>query len=302
MNTNIKRQTGRVLFAAALSIPAMGSLLAQELDAAEGEVLTTVYGTVPTEGPEIQGTIVARSDDRVQVRAADGTSTVVTINDNTLIKATGGFLGTNRKTLGADALLNGLPVTVDTMRYDDRLVASQIKFRNKDLKTANMIRNGTAQRFAEHDVAIDENAAGIDENAAATEALRGRLGDIDKYNIKGTTNVYFDTGKWQLTPQSRAELCEAATEADTMESALLLVVGYTDSTGSYEVNQRLSEQRAGRVVNHLQQSCGWKPWRMLAPTGMATADPLADNSTAQGRAQNRRVSVNILVSKSIDEQ
>jgi len=68
------------------------------------------------------------------------------------------------------------------------------------------------------------------------------------------------------------------------------------------VNQRLSERRAGRVVNHLQQSCGWKPWRMLAPTGMATADPLADNSTAEGRAQNRRVSVNILVSKSIDEQ
>jgi outer membrane protein OmpA-like peptidoglycan-associated protein len=309
MNNNIKRQTGRLLFAAALTIPAMGSLAAQELEAADDEVLTTVYGTVPTEGPEVKGTIVARSDDRIQIRTEDGNSTVVTINDNTLIRATGGFLGTNRRSLAADALLNGLPVTVDTMRYDDRLVASQIKFRNKDLKTAMMIRNGTAQRFAEHDLAIDENATGIGENseaigenAAATEALRGRLGDIDKYNIKGTTNVYFASGRYQLTPQSRAELCEAASEADAMESALLLVVGYTDSTGSYEVNQRLSERRAGRVVNHLQQACGWKPWRMLAPTGMATADPLADNSTAEGRAQNRRVSVNILVSKSIDEQ
>src|SRR3546814_9788074 len=64
-----------------------------------------------------------------------------------------------------------------------------------------------------------------------------------------------------------------------MDNALLLVVGYTDSTGSQELNQELSEKRAGRVVNHLQQACGWKPYRMLSPTGMAEADPAADNST-----------------------
>jgi outer membrane protein OmpA-like peptidoglycan-associated protein len=309
MNTNFGWQTGRLLFAAAIALPAMGSLAAQELEAADEEVLTTVYGSVPTEGPEIEGVIVARDDDRIQVRAENGTSTIVAINDETQIRGTGGFLGSNNTTLRADALLNGLPVTVDTLQYENRLIASRIKFRNKDLKTAQMIQSGTAQRFAQQDALIDENATGIDENttaigenAAATEALRGRLGDIDKYNIKGTTNVYFRSGQYQLSPQAREELCQAAAEADAMESALLLVVGYTDSTGSYEVNQRLSERRAGRVVNHLQQSCGWKPWRMLAPTGMATADPLADNSTAAGRAQNRRVSVNILVSKSLDEQ
>jgi len=81
---------------------------------------------------------------------------------------------------------------------------------------------------------------------------------------------------------------------------MLLVVGYTDSTGSQELNQRLSEKRAGGVVNYLQQACGWKPYRMLTPTGMAMADPLADNHTAAGRAQNRRVSVNVLVSKGLD--
>lgn len=302
MNFSSSRRKGQLLFAAAFALPAMGNLSAQELKPAEDDVLTTVYGSVPIEGPEIQGVIVARDENRIQIRSADGASRVVAVNDETQIKSTGGFLGSNNRALGAEALLNGLPVTVETLQFEDRLIASQIKFRNRDLKTAQMIYNGTAQRFAIQDAAIDENAVAIDENAAATEALRGRLGDIDKYNIKGTTNVYFDTGKFQLTPQARADLCEAAAEADAMESALLLVVGYTDSTGSYEINQRLSEQRAGRVVNHLQQSCGWKPWRMLAPTGMATADPLADNSTAAGRAQNRRVSVNILVSKSLDGQ
>jgi outer membrane protein OmpA-like peptidoglycan-associated protein len=85
-----------------------------------------------------------------------------------------------------------------------------------------------------------------------------------------------------------------------MDNALLLVVGYTDSTGSQEFNQVLSERRAGTVVNHLQQVCGWKPYRMLTPTGMAEADPAADNDTPHGKAQNRRVAVNVLVSKGLD--
>ena len=139
------------------------------------------------------------------------------------------------------------------------------------LKTANMIRNGTSQQFA--------------EQTAATEALRGRMGDIDQYNVKGTANVYFDSGKAILSPQGEADLCSAASQAEGMKNSLLLVVGYTDSTGSQELNQRLSEKRAGRVVNFLQQACRWKPYRMLTPTGMAMSDPLASNDTEEGKAQ-----------------
>ncbi|MGC8001385.1 hypothetical protein, partial [Salmonella enterica] len=74
---------------------------------------------------------------------------------------------------------NGLPVTIKTLQSGSGLVASQIKLQSKDLKTASMIHNGTDQRFT--------------EQAAATEALRGRMSDIDKYNVKSTTNVNFDT-------------------------------------------------------------------------------------------------------------
>ncbi len=149
-----------------------------------------------------------------------------------------------------------------------------------------MIRSGTTQ--------------GFDEQTAATEALRGRMGDIDQYNIKGTTNVNFDTGKAALSPQAKADLCAAATNAEGMKNALLLVVGYTDSTGSDDFNQQLSEKRAAHVVNYIQQACGWKPYRMLTPTGMAKADPVASNDSIDGKAQNRRVAVNILVSKGLD--
>lgn len=293
------KSPGVLLLLAMLAAPASGSLAAQEQDPPEAGLAVTVSDTSPpeaaemTEGPEIAGIISARSGDRMQVTAADGTSTIIAINDATRIRASGGFLGLNRSTLAATSLLNGVPVKVKTWQSAGGLVASQINMQNKDLKTASMIHTGTHQRFA-------EQGAAIDKNAAATEALRGRMGDIDQYNVKGTTNVNFDTGKAVLSAEAKADLCAAASAAEGMDNALLLVVGYTDSTGSQEFNQQLSEKRAGGVVNHLQQACGWKPYRMLTPTGMAEADPAASNDTVEGKAQNRRVAVNILVSKGLD--
>jgi outer membrane protein OmpA-like peptidoglycan-associated protein len=239
-----------------------------------------------SEGPKIEGIISARSGAKVQVTTVNGTKSVVTIDDSTRITASKGLFGLNSDKLAATSLMNGLPVTVKTLRSGDALLASQIKLTGKDLKTATMIHNGTDQRF--------------NEQTAATEALRGRMGEIDQYNIKSTTNVNFDTGRAVLSLQAKSDLCNAANTAQSMDNALLLVVGYTDSTGSAEFNQTLSEKRAGGVVNYLQQACHWKPYRMLTPTGMAQADPLADNSTEEGKAQNRRVEVNILVSKGLD--
>lgn len=274
------------------------SLAAQQQTPAEPELTGTVTDTSPelselVEGPEIEGIISARNGNQIQVTSADGANTAITVDGNTRIRSSGGFLGLNRSELAANSLVNGLPVSVETVQAGGGLLASEIDLKNKDLKTASMIHNGTGQRFAEQDTAIQQNAA-------ATEALRGRMGDIDQYNIKHTTNVHFDTGKAVLSSQAEADLCATASQAEAMENALLLVVGYTDSTGPQELNQELSEKRAGRVINYLQQNCGWKPYRVLTPTGMAEADPLADNSTVEGRAQNRRVAVNILVSKAVD--
>ncbi|VWX54759.1 OmpA family protein [Novosphingobium sp. 9U] len=287
--TTISKSPKALLIMALLAGTA-GSLHAQE--SADAGVTGSVTDTsVPdpasmTKGPEIEGIISARSGDRMQVTGQDGTKSVVTINDATKIKAAGGFLNLNRSKLAATSLLNGLPVSVKTMQGGGVLLATQVDLKNKDLKTATMIHNGTDQRFA--------------EQSAATEALRGRMGDIDQYNVKSTTNVNFDTGKAVLSEQGKADLCNAAKTAESMDNALLLVVGYTDSVGSEEYNQQLSDKRAGRVVNYLQQACHWKPYRMLTPTGMAEADPMADNTTEEGKAQNRRVAVNVLVSKGLD--
>ncbi|MBX9797759.1 OmpA family protein [Sphingomonas sp.] len=290
---SIPTQTGAFFLFAVIAAPAAASQATPPQDPPQTSV--TVTGTRPAapvelaRGPDIRGIISGRNADKVKVTADDGTSTVIAITEATSIKTEGLFGGglfSGRSKQGAAALRNGLPVTVRTLQSGDGLVASQIVFRNSDLRVANMIDSGTAQKF--------------EEQTAATAALRGRLGDIDKYNVKKTVNVYFDTGKAILSGQARAELCTTASEADKVDNALMLVVGYTDSVGSQENNQRLSERRAASVINHLQQACGWKPYRMLTPTGLAEADPLASNDTEEGKAQNRRVSVNILVSKGVD--
>jgi outer membrane protein OmpA-like peptidoglycan-associated protein len=268
-------------------VSASGTVFAQQQDAPDNSV---VINGVKSAGPEIKGVISARNENKMKVVTADGASTIIAVDDATQIRAGGGLFGAHSK-MAQDALLNGLPVTVKTWRAGDgpaggELVASRISFRNSDLKTATMIRNGTSQRF--------------EEQTAATENLRNHLGDIDKYNVKATTEVHFDTGKTNLSAQDKAQLCNTASQAQAQENALLLVVGYTDSTGGDDYNQELSEKRAGRVINYLQQACGWKPYRMLTPTGMAKADPAAPNDTPEGKAMNRRVAVNVLVSKSVD--
>lgn len=284
------RPSGARLLAATLSLTLTPALAAQAQEPQPANIV--VNGERPpafnemAAGPEIKGVITARSGDRMKVTAADGTSTVITLTDATRIKSSSGLFSSNRGKLGTDSLLNGLPVSVKTLQWTGGLVANQVSLKKGDLKIASMIQTGTAQKF--------------EEQTAATEALRGRMGDIDKYNIKATTNVYFDTGKAALSPQAKQELCNTAAQAGAMDNALLLVVGYTDSVGDEDYNQTLSEKRAGSVINYLQQACRWQPYRVLTPTGMSESDPVASNDTEEGKAQNRRVAVNVLVSKAVD--
>ena len=286
--TALKKTAGIPLLLSALALPFAAPVAAQDNDD------INVYGSALVDGPQVEGIITAKSGDKIQVTMENGQNATIIIDEGTEVKATGGFLGLGSKSLRTDQLMNGLPVEVDTLQFDGGLVASKVKLKASDMETAAMIRGATQQQFAEH-------RADIDANTAAAEALKGRMANIDQYNVRGVTNVYFDSGKWNISSEGQREICEIASQAESMDNALLLVVGYTDSDGNEDYNQVLSERRASRVVNYLQQKCNWQPWRMLTPTGMAESDPAADNSTPEGKAQNRRVSVNILVSKATEE-
>jgi outer membrane protein OmpA-like peptidoglycan-associated protein len=271
---------------AALSLLVIAGLAAASATAQPADLQASMAPAAAQRGPDIAGIITARTGDRLQITAADGSKTVIGLTEATRVQARSGLFGLGRNSLAAAQLANGLPVTVRTLRAGDVLIADRVRLKNADLKTVAMIRGGTAQ--------------GFEQQAAATAALRGRFGGIDQYNVKNSVNVTFATGKANLSPQAKEILCATATEAETMKNALLLIVGHTDSTGSADFNQRLSERRAAAVVNHMQQHCGWKPYRMLTPAGMAMSDPVAPNDDVEGRAQNRRVAINVLVSKAVD--
>ena len=101
------------------------------------------------------------------------------------------------------------------------------------------------------------------------------------------SDVLFDTGKYTLKPITQISLAKVSGILQAYPGLKLQVEGYTDSVGSDEYNQKLSENRADAVRNFLLTQGVQEA--NITSTGYGKSKPVADNGTAQGRAQNRRV-------------
>lgn len=101
--------------------------------------------------------------------------------------------------------------------------------------------------------------------------------------------LYFDTGKAEIQPESKAQLDEMAALLQQQASARVFIVGHTDNVGGFDANLALSLARAQAVVNALQAA----PYRIapgrLQARGAANIAPAASNASEPGRAKNRRV-------------
>ena len=102
-----------------------------------------------------------------------------------------------------------------------------------------------------------------------------------------TNNILFDTGKATIKPESEPEIDKVAEYMKANPTARFEVQGHTDSQGSDKVNDPLSQERAEAVVKALEAK-GVDPFNLRA-VGKGSHEPVADNSTDAGRAQNRRV-------------
>src|SRR5262249_58011203 len=80
---------------------------------------------------------------------------------------------------------------------------------------------------------------------------------------------------------------------------MIEISGHTDSTGGYAKNMRLSRDRAESVVEYLTVTHKIPARRFITPMGYGKTEAVADNSTAAGRAQNRRVEVKILANRGL---
>ncbi|MDE6206449.1 MAG: OmpA family protein [Muribaculaceae bacterium] len=103
--------------------------------------------------------------------------------------------------------------------------------------------------------------------------------------------ILFPTGKYTLNPQAQADLARFAVSLKQNPDTNVQIYGFTDNTGSFEVNQKLSGERADAVLSYLVNA-GVSPTRLTAQ-GIPMADYVASNDTAAGRAQNRRVEIYI---------
>ncbi|MED7668867.1 OmpA family protein [Pseudomonas moraviensis subsp. stanleyae] len=104
-------------------------------------------------------------------------------------------------------------------------------------------------------------------------------------------NVLFDFDKSDLTPAAKAQLDTLMDKLRNADVVSIKVIGHTDSKGSDAYNQALSERRASSVAAYLL-SQGLAP-NKLTSEGRGESEPVADNATDEGRAQNRRVELHI---------
>jgi outer membrane protein OmpA-like peptidoglycan-associated protein len=145
--------------------------------------------------------------------------------------------------------------------------------------------------------ASEANKSAEDANAVR-EKLRQQLNSVLATSesarglIVNMSDVLFDTGKYTLKPGTQISLAKVAGILQAYPGLKVQVEGYTDSVGSDDYNQKLSENRAGGVKDFLV-SQGVSATNITSQ-GFGKNDPVADNSTASGRAQNRRV--NLVVS------
>ena len=105
--------------------------------------------------------------------------------------------------------------------------------------------------------------------------------------IVNMPDVLFDTGKYTLKPGARERLAKVAGILQAYPGLTVQVEGYTDSTGTPEFNQQLSEQRASSVRDYLVQQ--GVSTNSITSQGFGETQPVASNSTAAGRQLNRRV-------------
>lgn len=108
-------------------------------------------------------------------------------------------------------------------------------------------------------------------------------------------DTFFDFDKANLKPEGRQVLDQVADQASTLDLETIIAVGYTDSTGPAAYNLKLSERRANSVKEYLV-SRGIAADRIYTE-GKGEADPIATNATREGRAQNRRVEIEIVGSR-----
>jgi len=255
----------------------------------------------------------------------------VLFNDRTSVKTKGGFFGGGTK-YALTSVTRGLHVEIEG-RGDSsgNLVADKIRFTDADLRTARTLeanivpvegRVGTAEtRLGEAEQNAQRMSGQLEELAAVSNAAAGgavaaqetadravqgvqvaneRINSIDDYTPEQSINVNFKASSAVLTTDAKTSLDQVAEYAKNAKGFLIEVTGYAYESRNKDVNRRLSQQRAESVVRYLVENHNIPLRRILTPFGYGNMNPVADNKTREGRAENRRAEVRVLVNRGLN--
>jgi len=142
---------------------------------------------------------------------------------------------------------------------------------------------------------MDKQEAALKEVKSAKVEREG-----NQLVVKFNSAILFDTDKSALKPQSKTDLTEFANVLKEYKDTDLVIEGHTDSTGKKDHNKKLSVNRADAVINFLE-AAGVARSR-LTGKGLADEQPVADNSTAEGRQANRRVQIQIAANEKLQKE
>lgn len=254
---------------------------------------------------KFRGVVISRDSDIFTIRDSTRQDYQVLITDNTSIKTHGGFLRSGKKYPVTD-ILRGLIIEVEG-RGDaqGQLVAEKIRFRESDMRSAQTTdaRVGPVEANMERVAGqMDELYAVAAEARAEVKAVNERVSALDDYDVQETVSVSFRTNSAVLSPEAKAQLDTLATKTQGARAFMIEVAGHTDSTGSDAKNFRLSRSRADAVVQYLAVQHKIPLRRFVTPMGYGKTDSVADNTTSEGRLQNRRVDVKMIINRGLNQQ
>jgi outer membrane protein OmpA-like peptidoglycan-associated protein len=317
-----------IVAASALALALAPAALAQTNDTRTGARAAAVASG---QKAKLRGAVVRRDADSFVVQDdATGAQTTVVLNDRTSVKTKGGFFGGGTR-YALTSVTRGLHVEVEG-RGDasGNLVADKVRFTDADLRAARTLeanivpvegRLGTAEtRVGEVEQNAQRMSGQLDELAAVSNAAAGgavaaqetadravqgvqvaneRINSIDDFTPEQSISINFKASSAVLTPDSKASLDQVAGYAKNAKGFLIEVTGYAYESRNKDVNRRLSQQRAESVVRYLVENHNIPLRRILTPFGYGAMNPVADNKTRAGRAENRRAEVRVLVNRGL---
>jgi outer membrane protein OmpA-like peptidoglycan-associated protein len=279
---------------------------------------------------KIKGVVVRRDADTFVMRDASGTDTTVRLTNQTSVKTKGGFFGGGTNYAQTN-ILRGLNLEVEGHRGSSgEVIAEKARFNDSDMRVARAVESRAApleERASNTETKltqVEENAqrlsGQLDELAAVANTAKGgaraaqdtadqaiagvnqtndRISALDDYTPQTTTAVNFKVNSAVLADEAKTKLDELATAALNAKGYVIEIAGFTDATGGLEKNRRLSQKRADAVIRYLIENHNIPLRRIVTPYGYGKSNPIADNTTAEGREQNRRVEVKLLVNKGL---